>query len=134
MIGTDSSLKKARSLKRELSLSIQGSRFPIRDFLGIDWAETPLSLTIVELTGAALMETALNLIMVGVPTRVKRGNDSYRFKQRKNGLNKPKSRKHGALFDSFDTLWLALLANKDFPSARSCFSDRCHKYSGTVYF
>jgi DNA replication protein DnaC len=50
-----------------LRYQLKSARFPIhRDLLGIDWAETPLSQTVVEqLATAAFMETAHNLILVG---------------------------------------------------------------------
>jgi DNA replication protein DnaC len=55
-----------RQLK-SLRYQLKSARFPIhRDLLGIDWAETPLSQTVVEqLATAAFMETAHNLILVG---------------------------------------------------------------------
>lgn len=55
-----------RQLK-SLRYQLKSAHFPThRDLLGIDWAETPLSQTIVEqLATAAFMETAHNLILVG---------------------------------------------------------------------
>lgn len=55
-----------RQLK-SLRYRLEAARFPIhRDLLGIDWAETPLSQVAVEqLAGAAFMEAAHNLILVG---------------------------------------------------------------------
>ena len=55
-----------RQLK-SLRYQFKAARFPIhRDLLGIDWSETPLSQVAVEqLAGAAFMETAHNLILVG---------------------------------------------------------------------
>jgi DNA replication protein DnaC len=55
-----------RQLK-SLRYQLKSARFPThRDLLGIEWAETPLSQTVVEqLATAAFMETAHNLILVG---------------------------------------------------------------------
>ena len=55
-----------RQLK-SLRYQLKTARFPIhRDLTGINWAETPLSQTVVEqLATAGFMETAHNLILVG---------------------------------------------------------------------
>jgi DNA replication protein DnaC len=55
-----------RQLK-SLRYQLKAARFPIhRDLTGINWAETPLSRTVVEqLATAGFMETAHNLILVG---------------------------------------------------------------------
>ena len=55
-----------RSLKT-LRYQLKAARFSIhRDLTGINWAETPLSQTVVEqLATAGLMKTAHNLILVG---------------------------------------------------------------------
>jgi DNA replication protein DnaC len=63
LIAAEQTDRQLKSLRYQL----KSARFPIhRDLLGIEWAETPLSQTIVEqLATAAFMETAHNLILVG---------------------------------------------------------------------
>jgi len=63
LISAEQTERQLKSLRYQL----KAARFPIhRDLLGIDWAETPLSQTVVEqLASAAFMETAHNLILVG---------------------------------------------------------------------
>lgn len=63
LIEAEQTDRQLKSLRHQL----KSARFPIhRDLLGINWAETPLSQTVVEqLATAAFMETAHNLILVG---------------------------------------------------------------------
>ena len=63
LLAAEQTDRKLKSLRHQL----KAARFPIhRDLLGIDWTETPLSQAVVEqLGGAAFMETAHNLILVG---------------------------------------------------------------------
>jgi DNA replication protein DnaC len=53
---------------RSLRYQLKAARFPVhRDLTGIDWAETPLPQARIEqLASAAFMQTAHNLILVGV--------------------------------------------------------------------
>src|SRR4030067_284925 len=64
LIAAEQTERQLKSLRYQL----KAARFPIhRDLLGIDWTETPLSQVVVEqLASAAFMETAHNLILVGV--------------------------------------------------------------------
>ena len=52
---------------RSLRYQLKAARFPVhRDLTGIDWAETPLpQVQIEQLSSAAFMQTAHNLILVG---------------------------------------------------------------------
>jgi len=52
---------------RSLGYQLKAARFPIhRDFVGFDWAETPLPQSQIEkLAGADFMDSARNLILVG---------------------------------------------------------------------
>lgn len=63
LIAAEQTDRQLKSLRYQL----KSARFPIhRDLLGIDWAETPLSQTVIDqLATAAFMETAHNLILVG---------------------------------------------------------------------
>jgi len=63
LISAEQTDRQLKSLRYQL----KSARFPThRDLLGIDWAETPLSQTVIEqLATAAFMETAHNLILVG---------------------------------------------------------------------
>lgn len=63
LIAAEQTERQLKSLRYQL----KAARFPIhRDLTGIDWAETPLSQTLVEqLASAAFMEIAHNLILVG---------------------------------------------------------------------
>ena len=68
LLAAEQTDRKLKSLRHQL----KAARFPIhRDLLDIDWTETPLSQAVVEqLASAAFMETAHNLILVGVLARV----------------------------------------------------------------
>lgn len=61
------SAEQAERQARSLSYQLHAARFPThRDLLGIDWAETPLSQSVLEqLATGAFMDSAHNLILVG---------------------------------------------------------------------
>lgn len=63
LIAAEQTERQLNSLRYQL----KAARFPIhRDLLGINWTETPLSQGVIEqLSSAAFMETAHNLILVG---------------------------------------------------------------------
>ena len=63
LIGAELADRQVRGLRYQL----KAARFPVhRDLTGIDWAETPLpQAQIQQLSSAAFMETAHNLILVG---------------------------------------------------------------------
>jgi DNA replication protein DnaC len=63
LFGVDQADRQVRSLRYQL----KAARFPIhRDLTGVDWTETPLpQAQVQQLTTAAFMENAHNLILVG---------------------------------------------------------------------